>query len=182
MYHTVVAGIDPGVAPAVAVVQGPKLLGLYRLDDETAFHSFDVDALREIFKEHAVQFAVVERVGVMAKQGVCSVGALMLALGLIRGALHGASIPYAHPTPQTWKKIVLEDAGYDMGRELDDPKKHQKNQAVICALKHFPSAVLVKPRCRTPDHNLAEALLLAKYADLANVGPYAVKKENVKRG
>jgi crossover junction endodeoxyribonuclease RuvC len=119
--------------------------------------------------------AYIELVGVMPGQGSSSSGKFMCAWGLARGLCRGVGVPYTLVTPQVWKRVVL--AGFPMGPDLPkaggDPaerrrvvalrKDAQKAAAVAYVRRRYPGVELVRPRCRVPDHNLAEAVCIAAY-------------------
>mgnify|MGYP001390897546 CR=1 FL=1 len=152
-----VAGIDPGVSPAVAFV-GDGAAFAERIPQ--VGHLFDEKALRKVLRLHRPACAVVELVGPMAGQGLSSTAHFMAAWGLIRGILCGMGIRYDLVTPQVWKRDVLPPC------EESDPGKRkaaQKAAAVALVARKYPGIVLVRPRCRTPDHNLAEAACLAHW-------------------
>lgn len=133
-----------------------------RIDE--GHHAPDETALRKELKLGRPSRAVVELVGPMSGQGLASTAHLMTSWGLIRGVLCGLGIPYILVTPQVWKKEMLTEA--ERGVDIDDQvarKEHQKQSAVAWVQRRYPRVNLIRARCRVPDHNLAEAVLLAAY-------------------
>lgn len=56
------------------------------------------------------------------------------------------------PTPQKWKEAILPGTDKD------------KADAIAYVQKKYPHSVLVRPRCRVPSDDRAEAVCLAEYA------------------
>lgn len=158
-----VLGVDPGVSPRVALLTrkggGNRVLSI-----PDVHHEPDEAVLRAFLVEERPDRAVVERVGAMAGQGLASTAHLMTSWGLIRGILCGLGIPYVLVTPQTWKKALFTDA--ERGVDIEDAKarkEHQKASAVAYVQRRYPRLQLIQGRARTPDHNLAEAVMLAHW-------------------
>lgn len=123
-------------------------------------HVFSEAMLFDTLRSSPITHAVVELVGPMAGQGLASTAHFMTAWGLIRGMLVGLEIPYTMVTPQVWKR----DLG--LTTEVEDPadrKAAQKAAAVAFVQKWYPGLQLIRKGCRTPDHNIAEAVCLAVY-------------------
>ena len=155
------------------------------------------EALRAAIVELCPDVAYVERVGVMPGQGAVSGATFMVAWGIIRGCLLGLGVRYELVSPLKWKNALF--AGADMGpalpKDLPPPhmkgeerrawlnnarkakqevvtarKKVQKGLAVDLVRRRVPEVELVLPRCRVPDHNIAEAVCLALYGQEAERG------------
>lgn len=88
---------------------------------------------------------VVEQVSSMPEQGVASVMSLGDTRGCIRGVIAAKGYPMHWVTPQRWKKHF----GLQADKELARAK----------AIQLYPEA----PLGRKKDHNLAEAILIARY-------------------
>jgi hypothetical protein len=158
----IVAGIDPGISPAYAIVSnidnGEHVYGRIKEED----HWFDPWALRDILLENRVNMVVTERVGGMAGQGVSSVFRFGYAAATIVGVAVGLGIEVVRVTPQKWKKQIL--AQYEMGRGEDGVKDVQKKAACQFVKDYYPD-VCLRPskRHKVDDHNIAEAVCLASY-------------------
>ena len=88
---------------------------------------------------------VVEQVSSMPEQGVASVMSLGDTRGCIRGVVAARGYPMHWVTPQRWKKHF----GLQADKELARAK----------AIQLYPQA----PLARKKDHNIAEAILIARY-------------------
>jgi hypothetical protein len=97
------------------------------------------------------RLAVVEAVGARPGQGVVSMFGFGRTLGAIEGVLAAMSIPVERPTPQRWKKAIL------------DGTKKDKTAAIAYVRRRFPGAELVPKGKRTPHDGMAESLCLAEY-------------------
>lgn len=95
--------------------------------------------------------ACVEQVHAMPKQGVSSTFAFGRAAGFIEGVLTANRIPFQLVPPKKWKKE------YSLGND--------KNQSIAVCKKLFPNvSLLPTARCTKNSDGMAEALLLALYA------------------
>ncbi len=170
-----VLGIDPGMTPALCLrdtVTGECTAQRVPMADTR----LDEVGLRAAIVALRPDRACIELVGVMPGQGSSSSGKFMVAWGLARGICRGLGLAYSLVTPQVWKRVVL--AGCDMGPDLPKTgttspadrkrvvaarKDAQKAAAVAYVQARYPAVQLVLPRCRVPDHNLAEAVCIADY-------------------
>lgn len=89
---------------------------------------------------------------VKLREGGVSLGVYMATFGFWRGALSASEIPYMIIPPASWKRILVGT-------------NKSKGASIEVAQRMFPK-ISLKPteRCRNPDHNMAEALLLAEFA------------------
>lgn len=136
-------GIDPGKSGALGIL-APGGIRLLKFD-ESAY----IEALKPLGGAEAV--CCLEHVGAMPGQGVTSTFHFGQNFGWIQGILQAFGIPFELVRPQKWKKefSVTQD----------------KNTSVTVCRRLFPEASLLPtPRCRKPDDNMAEALLMAEYA------------------
>jgi len=165
----VVVGIDPGVVPAVCLLNhdGKRTRAqVVSLKGEQAVHSGSFeDELVRLLRNSTADKAIVEHVGPVAGQGLSSTARFMVAWGLIRGVLAGLEIPYVTVTPMVWKRDLLAEK-YDLGRDEEDAAKRkeiQKASAVKFVRDNYPAVNLIRGRKTTPDHNMAEAVCLATW-------------------
>jgi len=97
---------------------------------------------------------IIEKQQAMPGQGVSSTFQIGYGFGLWEGIVAEKGIPYVIVHPRTWKKEMLRDI----------PGTDQKGRSIIAAQRLYPNFDLKRTeRCRKPDHNKAEALLLARY-------------------
>lgn len=138
-------GIDPGISGALGVI-GPD--GAYAIPfDEDDY----IDALRACTMADYTPHAIVEHVGAMPKQGVASTFKFGTNFGWIQGVLAALEIPYELVRPLKWK------------REFSCTS--DKNTSIAVAKRMFPTvSLLATPRCKKPHDGMAEALLMACYA------------------
>ena len=139
-------GIDPGMKGGVAILNDKGLEEYFPMPDT---RKQLCDALRR-YEEHNVT-CVVEKVGVMPKQGISSSGKFMKGYGEILGVCTALGFKILEPTPQAWKKVML--AGTDKS----------KDASINRCENLFPSANLILPRCRKAHDGIAEAILMAEY-------------------
>ncbi|PWM20106.1 MAG: hypothetical protein DBX49_01255 [Clostridia bacterium] len=136
-------GIDPGQSGALGII-APDGIRLLKFD-ESAY----IETLKPL--EGTAAVCCLEHVGSMPKQGVTSTFNFGQNFGWIQGVLQALGIPFELVRPLKWKKefSVTQD----------------KNTSVAVCQRLFPEiSLLPTPRCRKPDDNLAEALLMAEYA------------------
>jgi len=138
-------GIDPGKSGAMALILDNGSVEAY---------SFGEGIYRDVL-EHVSNSggcsAVVERVNAMPKQGVTSMFSFGVNFGYIQGVLAAFHVPFELVTPAKWKK--------EFGVTKD------KNTSIAVAQRLFPQVSLLRTeKCRKPDDGIAEALLLACYA------------------
>jgi crossover junction endodeoxyribonuclease RuvC len=168
-----ICGIDPGCNPAVAILSQPYTDCFVDRVGEGP-DGFDEPRLVEILEEHQPSAVVIERVGSFPGQGVSSTFKFGAAWGVIRGICAGLGIPYILVSPVTWKRRVLEAAGYDLHHEETDKKiRKEAQKAVACQFVAdvYPSINLIRAGKRVADHNLAEAVALASYGFLPPEAP-----------
>jgi hypothetical protein len=166
MYRFV--GIDPGATGSIATIT-------YALEDSAPtveIGSFDHptislihDAIMRLCfwadpegRVHAAQHIALERVQVGKGWGACTASALMVNATIWETILTIKRLPLRLVYPTAWRKAV----GLQVGKvkPLD-----RKKQSIALATKLYPRAPLIRTsRCTKPDHNRAEALLLAHYA------------------
>ncbi len=162
MPHVTVAGIDPGISPAICI-RHRKNIDLLRFECDRKHRRFDEQAVRAFLT--GVECVAIEQVGAMANQGISSTAAFMSAWGVLRGICVGLDIPYRLVTPSVWKRDVLD--GYDLGDEAPPAERKDIQKAAACqyVTDHFPAVNLIRGKKQTPDHNLAEAVCLSVWME-----------------
>ena len=137
-----VLGVDPGsISAAWALLSdGCAVCGdvpvVNKMVDGRTFH--------RLVQAQAPDFAVVERVSAMPKQGVSSSFRFGQGLGLIQGVIYASGVALVEVAPGTWKRHFKLGADKEAARAL--------------ALKRFPH---VDNLDRKRDAGRAEALLIA---------------------
>ena len=151
-------GIDPGVHGGLAVVEitdGAAPILVEAIDVPVvgtgAKERVDVAAIRNFIEKHKPIRALIERAGVMPKQGIASGFKYGRAVGALEAAIALCAIPIEVIEPSTWKRFW-----HLPGRD--------KERARQLAREKFPAAHA--SLVRKKDHQKAEAALLALYGAL----------------
>lgn len=134
-----VLGIDPGQSGGLAVLKNGVALAWKMPETER-----DLQDLFEEISREGVDFALIEAVHSMPKQGVASSFKFGRNYGFLRGMLIASRIPFEEVTPQRWQKA------------LGCLSHGEKNVTKAKAQQLFP---LLKVT-----HATADALLIAEYA------------------
>lgn len=164
----IVAGIDPGITGALALVNAargevievadfPVLDGNSRKEPNEA----ELIALLVAWRERGCSLVVYEAQQAFPQQGRSSCFSLGVTYGVVRAALAASGIPREPVNPRTWKKA--------MGLTSD------KADSRMVALRLFPGATALLGRRK--DEGRAEAMLLAAYAARRMGGSRIVGKD-----
>ena len=138
-------GIDVGKKGGVALIFEDGVF-VYPWDDERFIQTMDIVANMD-----TDCVACVEQVHAMPKQGVSSTFAFGKAAGFSECVLTANRIPFQLVPPKKWKKE------YSLGND--------KAQSIAVCKKLFPNVnLLPTARCTKDSDGMAEALLLALYA------------------
>jgi crossover junction endodeoxyribonuclease RuvC len=117
----IIAGIDPGLDGAIAVIGDA---GEVTVDDMPVLtlarggktkREIDVHALASILSQH-IDHAVVEQVNSMPKQGVSSVFAFGKSYGIVIGVLGALRVPMTLVVPRVWKSAMRAPSVKDGAR------------------------------------------------------------------
>ena len=142
-------GIDPGKKGAIAWIENGYQAVLPYSNEMLV--QICKEAMEAIEHEQKV-IVCVEKVGAMPGQGVTSMFNFGKNVGYVEGVLEALKIPYQLIRPQQWKK------------EFSLIKKNKAASIEVCK-RLFPDVSLRRTdKCRTDDDGMAEALLLALYA------------------
>lgn len=145
-------GIDPGIKGGIAVLDEEGDIVNYCPMPETRTQLFN---MLEWLDGYDVT-AVIEKVGVMPKQGISSSAKFMKGYGEILGICTALRFRIIEPTPQAWKKVML--AGTDKS----------KAASIRQCENLFPKVKLILPKCRVAHDGMAEAILMAEYGRRGN--------------
>lgn len=147
-----IAGIDPGLSGAVAllnpitrevVIHDMPLIASKAGRSETDIHNL----ARLLIPTGGLNIAVLEQVHAMPKQGVTSTFRFGQNYGACQMAISGHGYDVHNVTPQAWKKHFRLGSDGNASRGL--------------AIQRFPA--LADQLKRVKDHNRAEAVLIALY-------------------
>jgi Holliday junction resolvasome RuvABC endonuclease subunit len=148
-----ILGIDPGIHGGLAVVDivdgaASQIIDIIDIPiaGVKAKERVDVLAIRSFIEMHKPDYAVIERAGVMPRQGISSGFKFGRAVGAIEAVIACCEIPLTIIEPTTWKKF----------HQLRGGEKEASRQR---ALQLFPSAHALL--ARKMDHGRAEAALIA---------------------
>lgn len=153
-------GIDPGQSGGLALIDGDRV---ECCSMPLAGKAVDWRALTD-WIEHldypwGKSVAYVEKVSAMPKQGVSSTFKFGLNVGGIHGVLGALGIPMVLVTPQAWKKRVLAGTTKDKAAAID-----------YCRRRWPHISLLASERCRKPHDGMADALCLARFAQMVEGG------------
>ncbi len=146
-------GIDPGKSGGFAIIEtdetGCKRINVYPWDEEEFVYQMKRIT---VFMSNVRVRTCLEKVGAMPGQGVTSMFNFGKSAGFIEGVLKAYKIPYQLIPPAKWKKEFSLD--------------HSKQKSVEVAERLFQDINLMRtPKCRKPSDGMAEALLMAEYAE-----------------
>jgi hypothetical protein len=138
-----ILGADPGISGAVAILCGGAIEAW---DAPVAGGELDTDELARIVRDAKPDFAVIERVSSMPKQGVASTFKFGMSYGALRAVVAVCGIPQHLVTPVTWKKHFKLSSDKEESRAL--------------AIRMWPGCGLFNLK---KHEGRAEAALLARY-------------------
>jgi len=149
-----IIGIDVGNSGAVAIMDGTKVVLLCDMPctPKRTGKGQEVNAylLTDILLPYVgrLEFAYVEAVSAMPKQGVTSMFTFGRSLGVVEGVLSALRVPTEFVTPRAWKKHHSL-----IGKEKDASR--------TLAIAKYPCSAT--DLCRKKDHGRADALLICEY-------------------
>lgn len=154
---TLIMGIDPGLSGAIALITSgtnPSFVSVFDIPTKKikGKNRTDLAALSLLIESYAqdISIAIVEEVGqIGTKADPFSSFVFGFATGTVHGVLAANNVKIISVRPNVWKAAL----GLDSNKE----------KALLKAKKFFPkSATFLK---RKKDHDRAEALLLAYFAN-----------------
>lgn len=142
-----ILGVDPGLSGAIALYWPAEPRIIIAEDVPVVGKDIDAPALARRLEQARPDFAMIELVHAMPKQGLSSTFKFGDAFGMVKGVIAGAYIPLHLVTPGKWKKHFRLSA--------------DKEEARALAIRLWPSSPCFQ---RKMDHGRAEAALIARYA------------------
>jgi crossover junction endodeoxyribonuclease RuvC len=141
-----IMGVDPGLSGAIAFYypSHPEMISVY--DMPSIGKEVNCAELRLLINQHRPDYAVVESVHAMPKQGVSSSFNFGMSYGMMRGVIAACGISQHLVSPVKWKKFFLLTSDKDASRKL--------------AILTWPTSEHFN---RKKDDGRAEAALLALY-------------------
>jgi crossover junction endodeoxyribonuclease RuvC len=155
-------GIDPGLTGAIAIIHDsvPICAQSIPVWKNGSKREIDIPELQSILKKHIPEgsecIACIENVHAMPGQGVTSMFNFGMSLGIVLGAVAFLNPVLYRPTPQRWKREML--SGF-----ADHMDKQVSREAAVRLFPQFREQLKFKNT-----HGIAEALLLAVYAEANN--------------
>jgi len=149
-------GIDPGKSGGlVAIISDhtvettPMLL---------AGKDIDIARTTKWIHTHSIRDSTVvciEKVHAMPGQGVTSMFKFGFVTGVMHGIISALELPLFLVTPQTWKNKILQGTKKDKAAAVD-----------YCRRVYPRISLLATKRSRVPHSGMADALCIARYAQL----------------
>ena len=148
---TTILGIDPGLAGAAAITDEGGVVDVIDLPTvgEVKDRSIDVLWLSGWIKRRRIDFAVIENVWSMPREGVSSAFRFGRGCGEIRATVILCGLPIRYVVPGMWKRA------HGLLKSWDE-------QSRLRAMELLPSAH--QWLARKKDHHRACALLIAEWA------------------
>jgi len=147
-----IAGIDPGLTGAVAIINGGNVIfhdtpTIKMKNGKKTKTEFLPAEMADLFIRENVEHVYIEQVSARPGQGVTSMFSFGKGYGIWIGILAALKIPYTFITPQAWKKHMMQGM-------------KDKDAARIRAQQLYPSTT--QELSREKDIGRADALLIAE--------------------
>ena len=151
MQYQSIIGIDPGQKGGICIrpmfgKKVPQLWPMPRRDE-----GVDWREVAEILSGVPGK-VFIEKCGAMPKQGVSSTFKFGVNYGGLLGVCGALKLPVTLVTPQSWKKVVLEEY-----------EEKDKDAAIDYFCKLWPKDMLIPDKCRTPQDGLADAFCISEF-------------------
>jgi len=163
MTYRLVLGIDPGITGAIALLADGEFVDFIDIPSvprRTKGNEISGRVLSERLDEELAKhpgaycIGVIERIGIRPKQSASATSNFGETYGVLKGILAHARIDFIVVQSSQWKRDLNLLAPKD--EEVD------KNASRIAAISKFPIAADKLKRVK--DHNRADALLIAHWA------------------
>jgi crossover junction endodeoxyribonuclease RuvC len=109
----IVAGVDPGLSGAVAVLTEAEVIGVYDMPLHNVVTGrkgkraeLDLAGLRAILTGHRIDHVVIEKVSAMPKQGVTGMFRFGYCAGAVAGMVAALGLAHTFLIPRVWQKLV----------------------------------------------------------------------------
>ena len=155
-----IVGVDPGLKGGIVILDPEdRAVSAWRADGPEGYCATgrpDIARLVQMFDDDRLRSAVIEKAGVMPKQGISSALTIGVNYGLLLGALRASRLPVREVAPATWTRGFGWRAADRAARKL---------RAVALVRLRIPSLDLLDGgRLRVPHTGLADAACLALWA------------------
>lgn len=153
-------GVDPGKEGAFVIINEDKEIVGFKKMPTIPFKKttlqFDILGIVSFFKftfsELSPLKVFIEQIHSAPGQGVVSAFSMGEGFGILKGVLASLTIPHSLVEPNVWKKELMAGLPKD------------KMASVVVASRLFPGCHDVLKKVKgAPDHNMADALLIAEW-------------------
>jgi crossover junction endodeoxyribonuclease RuvC len=150
---SIVAGIDPGLSGAIALVDAQRVLSVQDMPTYVIAvgrkqrQELDQGSLSELLTGGAIAHVMIERVAARPGQGVTSMFRFGYCAGAVAGMVSALRLPYSFVLPIVWQRAAGCGASGDAARQ----RAAQLYPAISCELT------------RKRDGGRADAILIARY-------------------
>lgn len=151
-------GVDPGKEGFITVMRGEQITHypIPKVGKEVDLHALS-DLVIKISEDCDIRntIVVIEDVHALFRSAAGATFTFGFVCGLIRMAFVMCGLPIVAVTPKKWQKEMFE------GVKANSDKKVM---SVLAAKRLFPQQNLYRTdKCKTPDNNLTDSLLMAEY-------------------
>lgn len=159
-------GVDNGSSGAVCIMLGKKAtvhpVELVVDGKDKLIDAVWLRALLQTIPPDYAKLAVVEKAQKFTL-GRLALASTWLSWGILHTVFALENIRARHITPQAWQSKMFK--GLPRASQEDTKANSIKAAQIL-----FPTVSLLRSaRCRTPDHNMADALLMAEWGRVSNL-------------
>lgn len=175
MENRVYIGIDVGSKGFITLNNGSEFK-FYSIQDNDAYQLSDI--LRSIKEQYPNVVCAIEQIHAIFGASAKATFAFGEINGLLIGLLIANKIPYHLIQPKTWQKEIWDNKDMVItyksvtikGKETTKKEVNTKQTSLNAAKRIFPSIDLRKTeRCKNPDDNKVDSLLISEYARRKNL-------------
>lgn len=175
MENRVYIGIDVGSKGFITLNNGSEFK-FYSIQDNDAYQLSDI--LRGIKEQYPNVVCAIEQIHALYGSSAKATFSFGEINGLLKGLLIANKIPYHLVQPKTWQKEMWDNKDMVItyksvtikGKETTKKEVNTKQTSLNAAKRIFPSIDLRKTeRCKNPDDNKVDSLLIAEYARRKNL-------------
>lgn len=152
----VIIGIDPSVRPAVCFYapNKPQNKLIYHLCkdlyDFSQFFEATCSQIKRTYPNEKEYYCYIEKVHSMPRDGVKSAFSFGQSFGFIEAVIYNSKMPYFFIEPHKWKKHF-------------NLINKEKVDSIKMAQSFYPLEDFKEKKMRVPNHNIAEAFLIARF-------------------
>lgn len=175
MKNRVYIGIDVGSKGFITLNNGGEFK-FYSIQDNDAYQLSDI--LRDIKEQYQNVVCAIEEIHAIFGSSAKATFAFGEINGLLKGLLIANKIPYYLVQPKTWQKEMWDNKDIVIDYQTIKGKDGVKTKKVVntkqtslnTAKRIFPNIDFRKTeRCKNPDDNKVDSLLICEYARRKNL-------------